>query len=123
MEWTTTINDKMQYLEIVTRGVADRDGSLNMAKTIAVVMKEKRIKRLLIDQCNIESVSGQITEVYQRPKQFVEIGVINEVKIAEIVKQEHKEFFNFLELVCINNGYTFAIFTDKKSALEWLLKQ
>ena len=52
-----------------------------------------------------------------------EIGTIEGIMVAEVVKPEHKEFFNFLETVCVNRGYSFSIFEDRKSALEWLLKQ
>jgi hypothetical protein len=83
---------------------------------------EKKITKALIDHRNINSVSGGTLEVYERPKQFKEIGVIHGIKVAEVVKPEHKEFSNFLETVCVNRGYAFSIFNDQKSALEWLLK-
>jgi phosphatidylserine decarboxylase len=91
------------------------------AKAIEKILR-KKITKALIDHRNINSVSGGTLEVYERPKQFKEIGVIYGIKIAEVVKPEHKEFFNFLETVCINNGYGFSIFIDKKSALKWLLE-
>jgi hypothetical protein len=122
MEWTITIKEENQYGEIVTSGVADRSGSLDMAKAIAIALSKNKIKKVLIDHKNINSVSGETVEVYQRPKQFKEIGVIHGIKVAEVVKPEHKEFFNFLETVCVNRGYAFSIFNDQKSALEWLLK-
>jgi hypothetical protein len=122
MEWTITIKEDNQYVEIVTIGVADRDGTLDMAKAIAIAMGKNKIKKALIDHRNINSVSGETVEVYQRPKQFEEIGVIRGIKVAEVVKPEHSEFFNFLETVCKNRGYNFSIFNDQKSALEWLLK-
>jgi hypothetical protein len=122
MEWTITIKED-QYAEVVARGVADRKESLDMAKAIAIAMRENKIKKALIDQSNIDSVSGGIIDVYQRPKQIQEMGVTQELAIAEVVKPEHKEFFNFLETVFINRGFLFAIFHDLKSAQEWLLKQ
>ena len=121
MEWTITLNEEKQYAEIVTGGVADRDGSIEMAKEISKVLRKTKIKKLLIDHRNIRSVSGKILEIYQRPKEFEEIGVIREIRIAEVVKAEHKEFFHFLETVCVNRGYNFLIFDDKRSALKWLL--
>jgi len=122
MEWTISIKEKGQYVEIITGGVADRNGTLDMAKAIAETMSEHKIKKAFIDHGNIDSVSGGTVEVYQRPKQIQAIGVIGGLKIAEVVKPEHKEFFNFLETVCVNRGFEFALFIDKKSALEWLLK-
>ena len=121
MEWTITLNEENQYAEIVTIGVADRDGSFEMAKEISKILRKTKIKKLLIDHRNIRSVSGEIHEIHQRPKEFEKIGVIRGIRIAEIVKEDHKEFFRFLETVCVNSGYSFSIFDDKRSALKWLL--
>ena len=122
MEWTITVNDKNRYAEIVTSGIADRDGSLAMAKEISMTMSQIKLKKILIDHRNISSVSGETVEIYHRPKEFEEIGVIQDITVAELVKPEHREFFNFLETVCANRGFLCAIFEDRKTALEWLLK-
>ena len=122
MEWIITLNEENQYVEVVTSGVADRDGSIDMAKAITIAMSKNRIKKALIDHRDINSVSGGIVEIYNRPKGFEEIGASQGIMVAEVVKPEHKEFFNFLETVCVNRGYLFSIFENRNSALEWLLK-
>ncbi len=122
MEWTVTIKEK-QYIEIVTRGVADRGGSLYMTKAITMILTEHKIKKALIDQSNSDTVSGTIVDVYKRPKQLQEMGVAQWLTTAEIVKPEHREFFSLLETVCVNRGFGFATFSDRQSALEWLLEQ
>jgi hypothetical protein len=122
MEWTITLNEENRYAEIVTSGVADRDGSLEMAKEISWVLNHSKITKLLIDHRNISAVSGGIVEIYQRPKEFKKIGMILGIKVAEVVKADHMAFFRFLETVCINRGFMFLTFDDKKSALKWLLE-
>jgi hypothetical protein len=122
MEWAITIKEENQYVEIVTSGVADKSGSLNMAKAITQVLSEHKINKALIDHRNIDAVSGGTLEVYHRPVQFADIGVVRGIKIAEIVKPGHQEFFKFLEVVCMNRGYEFSIFHDQESALAWLQK-
>jgi hypothetical protein len=121
MEWTITLNEENQYAEIVTRGLADRNGSLQMAKEISRILSKMEFKKLLIDHRNIDEVSGGIVEVYQRPQELKEIGIIPGIKVAEVIKSEHKAFFQFLETVCVNRGISFLTFEDKKSALSWLL--
>jgi hypothetical protein len=121
MEWVITLNEEKQYAEVVTGGVADRDGSLEMAKDISRVLSKTKIKKILIDHRNIRAVSGGIVEVYQRPQELKEIGVISGIKVAEVVKADHKSFFRFLETVCVNRGFIFLTFDNEKSALEWLL--
>ncbi|MDB9822922.1 hypothetical protein OAC89_04400 [Deltaproteobacteria bacterium] len=121
MEWTITINEESRHVEIITSGIADKGGSLDMAKAIALALSKYKFKKILIDHRNICSVSGNTVDVYSRPKHFQEIGVIHGIKVAEVIKPEHKEFFRFLETVCVNRGYEFSMFNDKKPALEWLL--
>lgn len=121
MEWEITIHFEKKYIEILTRGIADNDGSQNMAKTIAETMKKNRLTKVLVDHRNIEKVSGSVIDIYERPKLFRIIGVILGIKIAEIINPDHYEHFRFLETVCVNQGYRFSIFYDRKTALEWLL--
>jgi hypothetical protein len=122
MECETRIYNEEKYIEVVTKGVADRDGSLNMAKTIKEAMQQHRLTRALIDHRNLESVSGEIIEIYERPKLFRIMGVILNIKIAEIIKPDHVKHFRFFETVCINQGFRVSIFQEKLPALDWLLK-
>jgi transcription termination factor NusB len=121
MEWAITLNEEEQYAEIVSRGVADKDGSLAIAKAISTALNKIKITRILIDHRNIIEVSGSAIEIYYRPKELKEIGMVQKIKLAEVVKEEHKSFFKFFETVCVNSGYRFSIFYDRKPALEWLL--
>jgi hypothetical protein len=122
MEWTISLNEDGQYAAVVTGGSADNVGSLAMVKAISTTLGGTKIKRVLIDHRNISNISGSIVDVYNRPKAFEEIGVFQNIKVAEVVKPEHRKFFDFLETVCVNRGYDFSIFEDEKDALEWLLK-
>jgi hypothetical protein len=121
MEWDILLNEEKQYAEVVTGGVADRDGSLKMAMDIYKVLSKAKIKRILIDHRNIRALSGEIVEIYQRPEELKKISVIPGIKVAEVVNADHKPFFRFLETVCVNRGFNFLTFDNKKSALEWLL--
>ncbi|NTW48831.1 MAG: hypothetical protein HGB19_03700 [Chlorobiales bacterium] len=122
MEWDIVINDEYKYIEVITSGIADTDGSLNMAKAIAHTMKTNRITKALIDHRNVISVTGNVTDIYTRPKLFRIIGAILRIRIAEIIKPEHLEHFKFFETVCVNQGYQIYIFQDKEKALSWLLE-
>jgi hypothetical protein len=121
MNWKIVVHDEDKYIEVITSGVADRDGSLDMAKAISQTMRAHRINKALIDHRNVESVTGSTMDVYHRPKVFRLIGVVLRIKIAEIIKPEHVEHFKFFERVCLNQGYHLAVFQDKDEALAWLL--
>ena len=121
MKWKIVVHDEGKYIEVITSGIADGDGSLNMAKAIAQIMRAHRISRALIDHRNVEGVIGSTVDVYHRPKVFRLIGAILGIKIAEIIKPEHMEHFQFFETVCVNLGYQLSVFQDKDKALTWLL--
>jgi hypothetical protein len=121
MKWKIVVHDEDKYIEVITGGIADREGSLNMAKAIKHTMRAHRLIKALIDHRNVGSVIGDTTEVYQRAKAFRLIGVVLRIKIAEIIKPEHLEHFNFFETVCLNHGYQLSVFQDKDKALAWLL--
>jgi hypothetical protein len=122
MEWKIEIHEDDRYIEVITGGIADKNGSLAMAKAIGHAMKTNRVTRALIDHRNIVSVLGDTLDIYDRPKIFKLLGVILRIKIAEIIRPEHFQHFKFFETVCVNQGYQISIFHDKEKALSWLLK-
>lgn len=121
MEWNLIYHKEEKYLEMVTQGITDCDGSLNMAKYLAETMKTNRITKVLIDHRNIMGISGKTIEIYDRPKSFRILGILLGVKIAEIITPEHFEHFRFFETVCNNQGFRLSIFQKKEEALKWLL--
>ena len=121
MEWEIIIHRELKYIEFVTKGVADQAGSLSMAKKVAEIMRKNKLTKVIIDHRKIESVSGNVKDIYERPKLFRLIGVILGLKIAEIINPDHLAHFRFLETVCVNRGYVFSIFYDRATALKWLL--
>lgn len=123
MEWEIIIHNDRKYIEIITRGFLDKDSSMDMAKTIAETMRSHRFTKALIDHRNISDVSGNVVDVYERPKLFRIIGVVLRVRIAEIIHPDHSRHFTFLETVMRNQGYKFSIFYERQPALEWLLDQ
>jgi len=104
MEWPIKLHEDQHYAVVVTDGIADKEGSLAMVKAIAAALRETKIKRVLIDYRNISKVSGGAVDVYNRPREFEEMGLLTNIKVAEVVNPEHKKFFDFLETVCVNRG-------------------
>src|SRR5512141_2763820 len=97
MEWKIVVHAEDKYVEIITSGLADRDGSLNMARAITHTMRTRRINRALIDHRRVEGVVGSTIDVYDRPRAFSLIGAILRIRIAEIIRPEHAEHFKFFE--------------------------
>jgi hypothetical protein len=122
MQWTITFNEEKRYHEVVTRGNVDKDGSMDMSKAIAQAMKQTETTRVLIDHRNISVVAGRRVDVGSRPDEHAELGLTEAIKVAVVVKAEHRQFFNYLQTVCVIRGYTFSVFEDKEEAIQWLLK-
>jgi hypothetical protein len=122
MECELIVHKEEGYIEIITKGLADKDSSLLMATTITENMRKNRITKVLIDHCKIDSVTGQVLDVYNRPKMLKVIGAIMQIRIAEVIKPEHREHFRFFETVCLNQGFRVSIFQERDKALEWLLR-
>ena len=122
MEWTISFLSGQQIVVIQTNGAADETSSLEMTKIISKTMAEYKAMRCLIDHSAIKSVSGNVVEIYNRPWELREMDVPSKVKIAEVVLQEHKEHFDYLETVCRNLGIDFRIFNNQELAFQWLMK-
>ena len=120
MEWTISFQSDQQIVIIETRGDADGESSLEMAKEISKAMTKYKTKRCLVDHSAINSVSGSSIGIYYRPQKLNRIGIPSEVKIAEVVLPAHREHFGFLKSVCLNYGFSFLIFDDRESAIQWL---
>ena len=122
MNWEIIVHDDEGFIEFITSGHADRDGSLDMARVITENMRKHNITRALIDHTKISDVTGDAVEIYDRPKILKRIGEIYKIKIAEIIKEEHGNHFRFFETVCKNQGILFSIFHEREKAIPWLLK-
>ena len=121
MEWNIKTHEEDGYVEVVTSGIVDFDGTIDMARAIAKTMRNNRVTKALIDHRNVENVVRNISATYTRPKIFRFIGLSLGIKIAELIRLEHEQHFKFFESVCRNQGYRLSVFQDEKKALTWLL--
>jgi hypothetical protein len=121
MEWKITLHNDQKYAEIITFGIADKEGSLKMGKSIIEFMTKNKITKALIDHTNIEKFEGKNFDVVRRPGIMKFFGAIMNIRIAEIIRPEFSEQFEFLETVFMSQGFKFQIFHERKEAIEWLL--
>lgn len=122
MEWEIVVRKDEGYVEITTRGVADKEASLGMASVLSAVMRENRVTRAMIDHRALDGVTGGVSDVYERPRLLRLIGTILRIRLAEVVRPEHLEHFAFFETVCRNQGFELRVFHDRDEGLVWLLR-
>jgi hypothetical protein len=91
-----------------------------MVKNIMLAMKEHKSLRCLLDHTEIRFVSGKTIEVFNRPEEIKKTGMPLNVRLAAVIPEIYTEHFNFLETVCKNRGISYRIFTNCKSATNWL---
>ena len=121
MEWNILEHNDDGYVEIVTNGVADGEGSMKMAKALAEIMQAHRLTKALIDHRNVEYVIGNKAVFDERPKAFRGAAPDLGIKIAEIIRPEHRGHFQYLETIFTQLGHQVSIFQEKDPALAWLL--
>lgn len=122
MKWIIDVNGEGNYIDVTTSGIADSEGSQIMAHAIARAMKNNRMTRVLVDHRGVLEVAGDTSEIFTRPQIFPAIGMVPEVKVAEVVRSEHLEHFKFFEAMSVNRGYQIRVFTEKVGALAWLFE-
>ncbi len=121
MEWNIAAHTEDGYVEIITSGIADGDGSMKMAGALAETMRANRCKNALIDHRNVEFIIGDTKAFNNRPRAFREAGPNLGIKIAEIIRPEHLGHFEYLKTIFVQMGHTVSVFQDRDEALAWLL--
>jgi hypothetical protein len=121
MEWKITLHNDPKYVEIITSGIADKEGSLGMAKSIIEIMKNNRVTKALVDHSNLVNIEGNNVDIVKRPALMKIFGAIMDIRIVEIIRPEHREKFEFLEIVFLSQGFKFQVFQERGEAEKWLL--
>ncbi len=123
MEWNITAHDERGYVEVITSGVADGEGSLKMAAALAETMQAHRCKKALIDHRKVEFIIGDTKSFNNRPQAFREADPNMGIMIAEIIRREHVGHFEYLKTIFVQLGHTVSVFQDRDKALTWLLTE
>lgn len=82
---------------------------------------EHGTERHLIDHRNVDLTVG-ILEISDVPSENQKLGVRASVRVAIICRDERSvyEKFQYLEDLCFIQGINRQVFTNEKSALDWI---
>jgi hypothetical protein len=123
MAWNVTHDPSMGVVVVSYSGPTTGD-DLRAATSAAVSLgKEKGTTNFLVDASNLE-LAASIFDVYELPtKQYEEEGVEKRSRIAVIrpVSRKAQEAAKFYEIVCQNRGWFAQLFTERQSAIDWIL--
>jgi hypothetical protein len=120
MKWEFFFNEKENVLSVKTYGIYDLTTKMELMKECLAVIEKKNCRQCLIDNSEIKSTRIEFMEIYSMPEKFTKLGMPRNLRIAEVYSAKHKKDFNFLEVICHNNGYWLSVFSDVESALRWL---
>ncbi len=121
MEWEFIVQPGKVFLEVRAFGPLTKDYSNAMVQEGLLFMRGHQLRHCLLDYREVESFMGAF-EIYDRPKEVVQLGATRELRVAMVVLPEHFDHYRFAENVYRNNGFDFKIFTAKEPAIEFLTR-
>ncbi len=121
MSFSYEVKIKKDYLAFELRGERSRKTNAQVAKAIRDACDQYNCRRVLVDAVPLEKRLG-ILDAHAGPTtDFPKDVASKRIKVAVLDRREYKDSFRFFETVARNAGYFLRIFTDRKTAISWLL--
>ena len=85
---------------------------------------ERQCRRFLVDATELEHRGGTLLDTYELPQDFEHFPDIRKYKDAIILprRQAEAQDLEFFETISHNRGYNVRVFTDRQSAVDWLME-
>lgn len=119
MNWEIQHNLKTGITKVTTIGDFDVQLMNGMIKAIISAVEKYNSTGLLLDHSKA-TINISIAETFERPKQFDNMGIPRNSKIALVISKEQSEAFKFFETVLVNRGFQIKIFQTDVEAEKWL---
>ena len=111
-----TFRDEPEYLNVDLTGDWNLDDLKGFAKAVHLRTKDSGQRRILIDALNTNTAPDTSSSFFYG--EYIST-LFSGFKIALVIR---KEFISgLLENVAVNRGVFLSVFSDKQSALKWLL--
>ncbi len=125
MPWKVTYDPEQGFIEEVYYGVSVASDFYAAIAARISLEKKTGSKKVLVDLLEVE-LSVNTVEIFSLPnKYYHEIKAPRTSRIALIVSGEGRvrDAAKFFETACVNRGWNVQIFSERKSAVEWLAKK
>ena len=109
-----------RVLVVSASGEMDNSTFHEVAMTLWDELDKHKCVRALIDYLEF-TISDSIVELYDRPKELINVSGGRRLKMAGLVKEVDSNF-RFIENIYVNRGFNVRIFTDQEEAMRWLTK-
>lgn len=125
MPWKVSYDPEQGFIEEVYCGVSvTADFHAAIAARISLEQKTGS-KKILVDLLAVE-LSINTIEIFGLPnKYYPEVKAPRSSCIALLVSSDERvrKAAKFFETACVNRGWNVQIFSERKSAVEWLAKK
>jgi hypothetical protein len=120
MQWEFKFHPEENYLEVRIKGKVSSENLNKMSQEAFLKMRERQCSSWLLDYTEVEEFQIDFTDVYDKPKDVSRLGIVQNLKTGILIDKKDTEQFKFGENVFRNRGFNTKVFSDRKSAIEFL---
>ncbi|MEI6765993.1 MAG: hypothetical protein WCM76_10150 [Bacteroidota bacterium] len=117
-------HEDIKVVETVYVGPFPKDELFNsVTQTLEFALEKNTL--LLLGDCKGLSDNGSLVDIYSLAEYYLTIFESHKFKEA-IILPENKEAaknLKFYETTCINRGFDVKVFSDRESAVSWLISE
>jgi hypothetical protein len=123
MSWTSKFNPVLGIIEITHSGPMTATEMKEATSKSILLGKEADTTRFLIDASEM-ILAASVVDILKLPaEQYEKEGADRRSRVAVILPRSKKEIeaVQFYETACRNRGWFVMLFTERQSAVDWLL--
>lgn len=124
MAKTITYSEKIDAVLVTYSGRVALEEIQETIRAALAMAVERRCRRFLVDAVDLQSSGGTLTDTYELPKVFEHFADIRTYKDAIILPRRKPEAqdIKFFETTARNRGYNVRVFSDRQTAIDWLME-
>ena len=121
MAFKIKVNTEEGYIQVEHFGETDLDENIQVGEKALQVAISNQIMNILVD---VSGLTGAVSiiDLFNSTKHHAETSKIKPFT-AIFGRQDQKRELDFLETVGVNRGMPIKTFTDRNTALKWLLEK
>jgi len=123
MAWTVHYNPDYHIMEVIYKGRTTGQDFMDAGRKRVSISKEIKTNKVLIDAIEIQ-LAGSLFDIYDVPDKLYLKESADRRDIIALVAPDSNEAITiakFYRTVCQNRSWIVEVFTDRKSAIDWLL--
>lgn len=122
MSYTISHNTLLGVIEVIFKGGTTAGDLVKITSECISIGDETHTAKFLVDTSDIELAASSL-DIINLPNQYAaeHINRFTRIALIQPTSAASRESVHFYETVCVNRGWFVKIFTDRQSAMDWLL--